>query len=207
MSGIVQNVCGSRRRARFPGQAEQRLWSLRRPGYDPGTALSKPGEGEGRHGFPHLHGNRLRVDQVAPIAAWAATDDPRHAVTIDQLLRMDSGLPLDETDELINPMSRMFFLENDMAGYAAKMQLAHPPGTAWATAAWESGMPQLKSLRSCISSRDIGLDTSSPSPLRSLTVTPALPHRHPCAPSPSPLRRQGPSGLSSRSRLTAAIKL
>jgi CubicO group peptidase (beta-lactamase class C family) len=75
---------------------------------------------------------RLRVDQVAPIPAWRAPDDPRHAVTIDQLLRMDSGLPLDETNDPLNSMSRMFFLKNDMARYATTLTLAHTPGTTWA---------------------------------------------------------------------------
>lgn len=74
---------------------------------------------------------KLRVDQPAPIAAWSAHDDPRHAITIDQLLRMDSGLPFDETSSPLNFMSRMFFLTNDMAGYAATVPLAEPPGTAW----------------------------------------------------------------------------
>jgi CubicO group peptidase (beta-lactamase class C family) len=58
---------------------------------------------------------RLRVDQ-----------------RIDQLLRMDSGLPFDETGGPLNPMSRMFFLESDMARFAAKQPLVHAPGTTWA---------------------------------------------------------------------------
>jgi CubicO group peptidase (beta-lactamase class C family) len=75
---------------------------------------------------------KLQVDQRAPISAWASPNAPQHNITIDQLLRMESGLPFDETDSPVNPMSRMFFLESDMAGYAQTMQLAHPPGTAWA---------------------------------------------------------------------------
>ena len=51
---------------------------------------------------------------------------------IDQLLRMDSGLPFDETGGPLNPMSRMFFLESDMARFAARQPLAHPPGSTWA---------------------------------------------------------------------------
>jgi CubicO group peptidase (beta-lactamase class C family) len=74
---------------------------------------------------------KLRLHQPAPIAAWRAPTNPHHAITIDQLLRMDSGLPFDETDGALSPMTRMLFLEPDMAGYAAKMPLAHPPGTAW----------------------------------------------------------------------------
>jgi CubicO group peptidase (beta-lactamase class C family) len=74
---------------------------------------------------------KLQLHQLAPIAAWRAPTNPHHAITIDQLLRMDSGLPFDETDGALSPMTRMLFLEPDMAGYAAKMPLAHPPGTAW----------------------------------------------------------------------------
>jgi CubicO group peptidase (beta-lactamase class C family) len=74
---------------------------------------------------------KLKLDQPAPIAAWRAPADPHHAVTIDHLLRMDSGLPFDETAGALSPMTRMLFLEPDMAGYAAKMPLAHPPGTVW----------------------------------------------------------------------------
>lgn len=76
------------------------------------------------------HG-KLRLDQSAPIAAWRSPTDPHHAVTVNQLLRMDSGLPFDETDGALNAMTRMLYLEPDMGGYAAKMSLAHPPGTAW----------------------------------------------------------------------------
>lgn len=79
-----------------------------------------------------VHQGKLRLDQSAPITAWAAPNDSRHAITIDQLLRMDSGLPFDETDSVLNPMSRMFFLENDMARYAATVPLAYAPGTTWA---------------------------------------------------------------------------
>lgn len=51
---------------------------------------------------------------------------------IDQLLRMDSGLPFDETGGPLNPMARMFFLESDMAGFAARQPLVHQPGSTWA---------------------------------------------------------------------------
>ena len=75
---------------------------------------------------------KLTIAQPAPIAAWSAPDDPRRTVTVDQLLRMTSGLPFDETDDPVNPMSRMWFLQNDAAAFAAQQTLAHPPGTAWA---------------------------------------------------------------------------
>ncbi|GLQ89772.1 serine hydrolase domain-containing protein [Dyella flagellata] len=74
---------------------------------------------------------QLHPDQAAPIAAWASPTDPRHAITVDQLLRMDSGLPFDETEGPVNPATHMWFREADTAAYAARMPLAHAPGTAW----------------------------------------------------------------------------
>jgi CubicO group peptidase (beta-lactamase class C family) len=74
---------------------------------------------------------RLRVDQPAPIAAWASPADIHHAITIDQLLRMDSGLPFDETGRAMQPSNLMWFRQTDTAAYAARMPLAHPPGTVW----------------------------------------------------------------------------
>ncbi len=74
---------------------------------------------------------KLQREQAAPVAAWQASSDARSQVTIDQLLRMSSGLPFDETNGPVNPMTRMLFLEPDMATYATQMPLVHAPGTAW----------------------------------------------------------------------------
>lgn len=75
--------------------------------------------------------NRLRLDQPAPIAAWQRPGDPRRAITVDQLLRMNSGLPFDETEGPVNPATHMWFREPDTAAYAAGIPLEHAPGTAW----------------------------------------------------------------------------
>ena len=56
---------------------------------------------------------RLSVGQRAPVGAWNKPSDPRHAITIDQLLRMTSGLALEESDSGLDPVSRMLFLERD----------------------------------------------------------------------------------------------
>jgi CubicO group peptidase (beta-lactamase class C family) len=74
---------------------------------------------------------RLRVDQRAPLADWAAPSDPHHDITMDQLLRMDSGLPFDETNGPASLTTHMWFREADTAAYAARVPLAHAPGTAW----------------------------------------------------------------------------
>ena len=56
------------------------------------------------------------------------TDD-RADITIRQLLQMTSGLDWDETYALNTPITRMLYLEPDMAGYVASQRLAHAPGT------------------------------------------------------------------------------
>lgn len=74
---------------------------------------------------------RLSVEQPAPVAAWSDPGDPRHAITIDNLLRMTSGLALDETQSPFSPVARMLYLERDMAGYAESAGLEAKPGSTW----------------------------------------------------------------------------
>jgi CubicO group peptidase (beta-lactamase class C family) len=74
---------------------------------------------------------RLSVEGPAPVAAWSAPGDPRHAITIDHLLRMTSGLALEETDSGFDVVSRLLFLEPDMAAFAARATLRDEPGRRW----------------------------------------------------------------------------
>jgi CubicO group peptidase (beta-lactamase class C family) len=79
---------------------------------------------------------KLAVDTPAPVAAWRDPKDPRHAITIDQLLRQTAGIGLGSSLEaslasVFEPVNRMKFMEPDMAGYAESIALATPPGTAW----------------------------------------------------------------------------
>lgn len=79
---------------------------------------------------------KLKLDGPAPVAAWQNPDDPRHAVTVDQLLRHTSGLALGSSlqaslGSAFEPVNRMKFMESDMAAYAASMPLETAPGTAW----------------------------------------------------------------------------
>jgi CubicO group peptidase (beta-lactamase class C family) len=74
---------------------------------------------------------RLRVDQPAPIAAWAAAGDARGAITTDQLLRQTSGLDMGWDASGFGPSTRMLFIERDKAGFAAARGLAHAPGSHW----------------------------------------------------------------------------
>ncbi len=55
--------------------------------------------------------------------------DERSAITLDQLMRMTSGLRWDETYDLGTPITQMLYAEPDMARYVASQPLAHQPGT------------------------------------------------------------------------------
>ncbi len=74
---------------------------------------------------------KLRIDEPVPVPAWQAPNDARRMITANLLLRMTSGLPFDDTDDVINHLTRMLFLERDMAGYAAQVPLDHVPGSTW----------------------------------------------------------------------------
>jgi CubicO group peptidase (beta-lactamase class C family) len=79
---------------------------------------------------------KLRLDGPAPVVAWKDPDDPRHAITVDQLLRHTAGLALGSSlqaslGSAFEPVNRMKFVETDMAAYAETVPLETAPGTAW----------------------------------------------------------------------------
>jgi CubicO group peptidase (beta-lactamase class C family) len=77
------------------------------------------------------------IDIAAPADApeWRGPGDPRGAITLDQLLRMSSGLQwLEEyLPDQPSDVIAMLFGEGkaDVAGFAAKFPLAHEPGRFW----------------------------------------------------------------------------
>jgi CubicO group peptidase (beta-lactamase class C family) len=68
----------------------------------------------------------------APVPEWRSPADPRREIEVEHLMRMTSGLALDETNSGFDPSSQMVYLHNDTAGFAAKAALIAPPGTRWA---------------------------------------------------------------------------
>jgi CubicO group peptidase (beta-lactamase class C family) len=79
---------------------------------------------------------KLALDQPAPVAAWKNRDDPRHAITLDHLLRHTAGLALGSSLQAslgaaFEPVNRMKFMERDMAAFADKAELETAPGGAW----------------------------------------------------------------------------
>ena len=79
---------------------------------------------------------KLALDRPAPVAAWQDAGDPRHAITIDHLLRHTAGLALGNSlsasiGSALEPANHMKFMEADMAGYAESIGLKTPPGATW----------------------------------------------------------------------------
>ena len=79
---------------------------------------------------------KLALHEPAPVAAWQGPDDPRHAITVDQLLRHTAGLAMGSSlqaslGSALEPVNRMKYIERDMAGFAEGAALETPPGTAW----------------------------------------------------------------------------
>jgi len=76
---------------------------------------------------------RLDIHARADVPEWSEADDPRQVITLDQLLRMSSGL--DFLEEYIpgqpSDVIEMLFGKgkDDVAGFAAASSLAFAPGT------------------------------------------------------------------------------
>ena len=75
---------------------------------------------------------RISPSFPAPIAEWRGAADPRREIEVEHLLRMTTGLALDETNSGFDPASQMVYLHDDMAGFAVEAAIIAPPGTRWA---------------------------------------------------------------------------
>ncbi|MEM9670638.1 MAG: serine hydrolase [Pseudomonadota bacterium] len=74
----------------------------------------------------------LVSDAPAPVPAWRVTEnDPRANITLDQLLRMSSGLEFEETYSAATDVTQMLSNEPDAAAFAASKPLAGSPDTIW----------------------------------------------------------------------------
>jgi CubicO group peptidase (beta-lactamase class C family) len=79
---------------------------------------------------------KLAVSEPAPVAAWQNPDDPRHAITVDHLLRHTSGLAMGSSLNAsllsaIAPVNQMKFVARDMAAFAESTELESRPGDVW----------------------------------------------------------------------------
>jgi len=79
---------------------------------------------------------KLAVDAPAPIAAWRDPKDPRHPITVDNLLRMNSGIEFGQSlyadwRSAFDPSAQMQFDMADEAAFAETAELGAAPGTRW----------------------------------------------------------------------------
>ena len=75
---------------------------------------------------------RLRLDQPAPLPAWQDPADPRHAITVEHLLRQTSGLDLRQDNTGFDPSAQIMYSVRDKAATASAAGRATAPGTRWA---------------------------------------------------------------------------
>lgn len=72
---------------------------------------------------------KLTVQQFAPVKAWQ--EDDRKNITLDHLLRMQSGLEWDEDYTAISDVTKMLFLEPDMSASQARLHTVAAPLEIW----------------------------------------------------------------------------
>jgi CubicO group peptidase (beta-lactamase class C family) len=74
---------------------------------------------------------KLKLSDPAPVAEWKGPGDPRGAITLDNLMKMSSGLSFAEPYDPGSDSTVMLFSQGDMGGYAASQPLEYRPGTKW----------------------------------------------------------------------------
>ena len=75
---------------------------------------------------------KLDIYAPAPVPEWQSPDDPRNAITIDQLIRMSSGLNfIEDYGDLSTGITQMLYNTSDMAAFAASEPLVGAPDTIW----------------------------------------------------------------------------
>jgi len=104
------------------------------PGYDKDTRLI--GWSMSKSVINALIGILVREDKLtiydkAPVPEWSDPADPRHNITIDQLLRMSSGLHFVEEYELKYGVTKMLYDTRDKAAFAAGEPLVAEPDSVW----------------------------------------------------------------------------
>ncbi len=71
------------------------------------------------------------IYQPADVPEWKSPADPRRNITLDQLLRMSSGLAFEEVYSPLHDATDMLYGAFDFAKFAASKPLAHEPDAVW----------------------------------------------------------------------------
>lgn len=82
--------------------------------------------------------DRLTLDQDGLFEEWGG--DERSTITVADLMAMSSGLAFNEDYGGLTDVTRMLYLEPDMAGFAASMPLASPTGETFSYSSGTTAM-------------------------------------------------------------------
>lgn len=74
---------------------------------------------------------KIEIHKPAVIENWNSKDDPRHQITIDNLLRMSSGLYFEEEYDSESTVNQMLWTKADAGKVAYSQKLEHPVDTEW----------------------------------------------------------------------------
>jgi CubicO group peptidase (beta-lactamase class C family) len=75
---------------------------------------------------------KLDIHAPAPVPEWQSAGDRRRAITIDQLIRMSSGLEFSEDyADLGSDVVQMLYNTSDMGAYSAAKPLVGEPDNVW----------------------------------------------------------------------------
>jgi len=71
---------------------------------------------------------KLQLEAPAPVPEWKEPSDPRHAITLQNLLQQTSGLNYVEDYSKASSATNMLFKKGDMGAYVAGLPLKDKPG-------------------------------------------------------------------------------
>lgn len=74
---------------------------------------------------------KLQLNSAAPVPEWQQAGDRRQNITLDQLMRMSSGLEFNEAYAPFSDAVYMFYDSRDFAAYAALKPLEAEPDSKW----------------------------------------------------------------------------
>ncbi len=112
-------------------------------GFSADTPLARMVDDQDRHCGDHRHadqGRQARVGHKALFEPWRA--DARAGISLADLMAMSSGLEFNEDYGDVTDVTRMLYLEPDMAGFAATKPLTGEIGKTWS---YSSGTTMLLS--------------------------------------------------------------
>ena len=78
-----------------------------------------------------IRAGKLSLKDPAPVPEWQAPGDPRQKITLDQLMRMSSGLEFEEVYAPLHDATNMLYQSSDFAAYAAEKPLETEPDGKW----------------------------------------------------------------------------